>query len=75
MIQGRHTLKEGGELYVYAGWLSWEASSFSHDLGATMTAQAYAIDCWHHAEQADQGELCGWAMDAVAFHRATRQTA
>lgn len=66
LIEGRHTLKEGRELYVYAGWLSWEAANLSYDLGATTTAQAYAIDCWHHAHQADHGELCGWAMDAVA---------
>lgn len=31
-----------------------------------MTAHAYAVDCFEHADQAGHDELCGWAADAMA---------
>ncbi|MGH4018401.1 MAG: tetratricopeptide repeat protein, partial [Pseudonocardiaceae bacterium] len=65
LIKGRHTLKELRELYVYAGWLSELLAWLAHDLGNSRTAQAYAVDCYEHAEQAGHGELCGWAADAM----------
>lgn len=66
LIQGRHTLKEGRELYVYAAWLSELLAWLAHDLGFPLTAEAYAIDCYEHADQAEHGELCAWATDAMS---------
>jgi transcriptional regulator with XRE-family HTH domain len=66
LIQGRHTLKDVRELYVYAGWLSEILAWLSHDLGSPSTAEAYAVDCYRHADQAGHDELCAWAMDALA---------
>jgi transcriptional regulator with XRE-family HTH domain len=37
MIEGPPTLREGRELYVYAGGLSHELAWFAHDLGAQRT--------------------------------------
>lgn len=65
LIRGRHTLKELQELYVCAGWLSELLAYLAHDLGNPRTAQAYAVDCYRHAEQAGHGELCGWAADVM----------
>lgn len=66
LIQGRHTLKEARELYIYAGWLSEMLAWLAHDLGSPLTAEAYAMDCYRHADQAGHDELCAWAMDAMA---------
>ncbi|MGH4019792.1 MAG: hypothetical protein ACRDT0_11260 [Pseudonocardiaceae bacterium] len=65
LIKGHHTLTELRELYVYAGCLSELLAWLSHDLGNPRTAQAYAIDCYEHAEQARHNELCGWAADVM----------
>lgn len=65
LIRGRHTLKELQDLYVYAGGLSELLAWLAHDLGHSRTAQAYAVDCYAHAEQAGHGELGGWAADAM----------
>ena len=59
LIEGRHTLKEARELYAYAGWLA-------HDLSNPLVAEAYAVDCYEHADQAGHDELCAWASDAMA---------
>ncbi len=66
LIQGRHTLKEERELYVYAAWLSELLACHAHDLGYPLAAEAYAIDCYEHADQAGHDELCAWATDATA---------
>ena len=66
MIQGRHTLGEGRELYVCAAWLSEQLAWLAWDLGGRTAAKAYALDCWHHADQAGHDELCGWAMDLMS---------
>jgi tetratricopeptide (TPR) repeat protein len=66
LIQGRHTLKEARELYVYAAWLSERLAYLAHDLGAPLTAEAYAIDCYEHADQAGHDELCAWAAHAMS---------
>ncbi|MGH3908256.1 MAG: hypothetical protein ACRDTE_29350, partial [Pseudonocardiaceae bacterium] len=65
LIRGRHTLTELRDLYVYAGCLSELLAWLAHDLGHPRVAQAYAVDCYTHAEQAGHGELCGWATDAM----------
>ncbi len=67
LIQGRHTLKEERELYVYAAWLSELLAWHAHELGFPLTAEAYAIDCYEHADQAGHHELCAWAADAMAM--------
>jgi tetratricopeptide (TPR) repeat protein len=66
LIQGRHTLKEERELYVYAAWLSELLAWLAHDFGFPLAAEAYAIDCYEHADQAGYGVLCAWAAEAVA---------
>lgn len=66
LIAGPHTLKEERELFVYAGWLSEILAWLAHDLGNPLTGEAYAIDCFEHADQAGHDELCGWAADAMA---------
>ncbi|MEV0593172.1 hypothetical protein [Nonomuraea cavernae] len=66
LLAGPRTLKEGRELFVLAGWLSEILAWLSHDLGDALTARAYAVDCFEHADQAGHDELCGWAADAMA---------
>jgi hypothetical protein len=66
LIHGRHTLQEQRELYVYAAWLSELLAWHAHDLGFPLAAEAYAIDCYQHADQAGHGVLCAWATDAMA---------
>lgn len=66
LIQGGHTLTEERELYVYAAWLSVTLAWLAHDLGFPLTAEAYVIDCYEHADQAGHGVLCAWATDAMA---------
>ncbi|MGH3939966.1 MAG: helix-turn-helix domain-containing protein [Pseudonocardiaceae bacterium] len=65
LIRSRHTLKELRDLYVYAGCLSELLAYLAHDLGNPRTAQAYAVDCYTYGEQAEYGELCGWAADVM----------
>jgi tetratricopeptide (TPR) repeat protein len=66
LIQGRHTLQEGRQLYVYAAWLDHTLAWRAHELGDALTGEAYAIDCFEHADQAGHGELCAWATDQMA---------
>ncbi|MGH3721434.1 MAG: helix-turn-helix transcriptional regulator [Pseudonocardiaceae bacterium] len=66
LIRGRHTLKELQELYVHAACLSELLAWLAYDLGNFRTAQAYALDCYAHADEAGHGELCGWAAHAMA---------
>ncbi|MCX9190444.1 hypothetical protein C3Y87_03230 [Carbonactinospora thermoautotrophica] len=66
LIDGRHTLREGRELYAQAGWLSVILAWLAHDLGDPRAAEAYALDAWEHAWQAEHLELCAWAMDVRA---------
>ena len=54
LIDGRHTLEEARELYAYAGWLSEMLAWLAHDLGNSLVAGFYAIDCYEHADQAGQ---------------------
>ena len=63
---GRHTLREGRQLYQCAGWLSVILGWLNHDLGDSRTGEAYCADAWEHGWQAEHGELCAWAMDAAA---------
>jgi len=67
IIDGRKfTLREGRELYCSAGWLSIILGWLSHDLGDSLTGEAYCLDAWEHGWQAEHGEVCAWAMDAAA---------
>ncbi len=66
LVHGRHTLKEERELYVYAAWLSELLAWLAHDFGFPLTAEAYAIDCYEHADQAEHGVLCAWATETMA---------
>ena len=66
LIEGRHTLKQERELYIYAAWLDELLAWMAHDLGNPIAAHAYAIDCFEHADQAGHNELCAWAIDAMA---------
>ncbi|MBT8224397.1 MAG: helix-turn-helix domain-containing protein [Dactylosporangium sp.] len=66
LCQGKRTLKETRELYVYAAWLSEMLAWLAHDLGSPLAAEAYAIDAFEHADQAGHNELCAWAADAMA---------
>jgi tetratricopeptide (TPR) repeat protein len=67
LLDGQHTLAEARELYVYAAHLSYLLGDLAHDLGSYGTAQAYAIDSYDHAEQADHTELCAWASSSLSF--------
>src|SRR6267378_7039048 len=66
LIQGPHTFREGQHLYVYAAWLDEILAGLADDLGDALTAEAYAIDCFEHADQAGHDELCAWATDQMA---------
>ncbi len=66
LIQSRHTLKEQRELYFYAAWLSELLALLAHDFGFPLAAEAYAIDCYEHADQAGHGVLCAWATETMA---------
>ncbi|MEU0519490.1 hypothetical protein [Streptosporangium sp. NPDC006007] len=65
LIRSPHTLREGRELYVYAGLLSQQLASLAHDLGDPATAHAYAIDAFEHAHQAGNDELYGHAANVL----------
>lgn len=64
--QRKHTFREGRELYRCAGWLSIILGWLSHDLGDSLTGEAYCLDAWEHGWQVEQGDICAWAMDAAA---------
>ncbi|WP_156056365.1 hypothetical protein [Streptosporangium roseum] len=66
LIRSPHTLKEGRELFVYAGKLSETLAWLADDLGSPATAEAYAINCFEHADQAGHGELYAWAANVAA---------
>ncbi|MGH8899083.1 MAG: hypothetical protein ACRDZ4_19180 [Egibacteraceae bacterium] len=66
LIGGPHTLREGRQLYVYAGWLSELLAWLAVDVGSVTTAQVYGRDAWRHGWQAGHDELCAWAMEAKA---------
>jgi tetratricopeptide (TPR) repeat protein len=71
LIDGRHTLHEARELYVYASRLSYLLSDVSHDLNSWLTAEAYGIDGQEHAHQAGHKEMYAWTADAAVgalFH-------
>jgi tetratricopeptide (TPR) repeat protein len=64
LIAGRHTLREGRELYRHAGSLSLMLAWLAVDLGDLVTAEAQCLDAWEHGWQAADREICAWAMDA-----------
>jgi transcriptional regulator with XRE-family HTH domain/tetratricopeptide (TPR) repeat protein len=64
LIAGRHTLREGRELYRHAGSLGIILAWLSIDLGDLVTAEAQCLDAWEHGWQAEDHEICAWAMDA-----------
>ena len=66
LVDGQHTLRQGRELYRYAGWLSVVLGWLSHDLGDAVAAEAYCLDAWEHGWQAEDDAICAWAMDAKA---------
>jgi hypothetical protein len=66
LIAGMHTLREGRELFRHAGWLSVILAWLSNDLGDPVTADAHCLDAWEHGWQAEDNEICAWAMDAKA---------
>ena len=64
LLAGRHTLREGRELYRLAASLGVILAWLSIDLGDLVTAEAYYLDAWEHGWQAEDHEICAWAMDA-----------
>jgi tetratricopeptide (TPR) repeat protein len=46
-------------LSVILAWLS-------NDLGDPVAAEAHCLDAWEHGWQAEDHEICAWAMDAKA---------
>jgi DNA-binding transcriptional regulator YiaG/tetratricopeptide (TPR) repeat protein len=66
LIRGPHTFTEGRQLYIYAAWLDEILAGLADDLGDALTAEAYAIDCFEHADQVGHHELCAWATDQMA---------
>jgi DNA-binding XRE family transcriptional regulator/tetratricopeptide (TPR) repeat protein len=64
LIAGRHTLREDRELYRHAGSLSVILAWLLIDLGDPVTAEAHCLDAWEHGWQAEDHEVCAWAMDA-----------
>lgn len=65
-IDGKQTLRQRRALYRHAGWLSIILGWLSHDLGDPLTAEAHCVDAWEHGWQAEDGEICAWAMDTAA---------
>jgi hypothetical protein len=66
LIDGPHTLRQGRDLYRQAGWLSILLAWLSHDLGDNVAADAYCLDAYEHGWQAEDNEICAWAMDVTA---------
>jgi hypothetical protein len=65
-LEGQQTLRQRRELYRHAGWLSIILGWLSHDLGDPLAAEAHCLDAWEHGWQAEDGEICGWAMDTAS---------
>jgi len=65
-IAGRHTLAEGRELYVHAGWLSEYLAWTALQLGQPRAAEAYAIDSYLHATEVGHPALAAWACQALS---------
>jgi hypothetical protein len=65
-IDGKQTLRQRRELYRQAGWLSIILGWLSHDLGDPLAGEAHCLDAWEHGWQAEDGEICAWAMDTAA---------
>ncbi len=65
LIRSPHTLREGRELYVYAGLLSQELAWLAHATGDPVAANAYAVDAFEHAHQAGHDELYGHAANVL----------
>jgi hypothetical protein len=61
-----HGLQQRRELHRQAGWLSIILGWLSHDLGDPLAAETHCVDAWEHGWQAEDGEICGWAMDTTA---------
>lgn len=66
LLDGRQTLRQRRDLYRLAGRLSILLGWLSHDLGDPLAAEAHCLDAWEHGWQAEDGEVCGWAMDTAA---------
>lgn len=66
LLDGPHTLRQGRDLYRQAGWLSIVLAWLSHDLGDNVAADAYCLDAYEHGWQAEDNEICAWAMDVTA---------
>ncbi|MGH3870789.1 MAG: hypothetical protein ACRDSR_04615 [Pseudonocardiaceae bacterium] len=66
LLDGPHTLRQGRDLYRQAGWLSIVLAWLSHDLGDNVAADAYGLDAYEHGWQAEDNEICAWAMDVTA---------
>ncbi|MGH3622194.1 MAG: helix-turn-helix domain-containing protein [Sciscionella sp.] len=78
LIAGQHTLREGQELYRYAGWLGIVLAWTVHDLGDPVSAEAHCLDAWGHGWQAEDNEICALAMDArgtIAMYNSQPNTA
>jgi len=72
LLGGRHTLRESRELYHHAGSLSIILAWQLIDLGDLVTAEAHCLDAWEHGWQAEDYEICAWAMDTkntIALYR------
>jgi tetratricopeptide (TPR) repeat protein len=67
-IAGKHTLAEARELYVRAAHLSYLLADLAFDLGSQLTAEAYAIDSYQHAELAGHDEACAWASSSLSCY-------
>lgn len=66
LIAGPHTLREGRELYAYAGFLSELLAWLAFELSNFTTAEAYGVDAWRQGWQAGHDELCAWVKDIQA---------
>ena len=62
IIERPHTLRQGRLLYAYAGWLSELLARLARDLGELTLAETYCVDAYQHGWQAEDNELCAWAM-------------
>ena len=66
LIERPHTLRQGRLLYTYAGWLSELLARMARALGELTLAETYCVDAYQHGWQAEDDELCAWAMEAKA---------
>lgn len=58
LIDGRHTLRQGRNLYRCAGRLSVVLGGLSHDLADAVAADAHCLDAREHGWQAEDGAIC-----------------